>query len=163
MPVAYITSYHFDIHVRLFPRILALRFAIEHLIFSLCPFCVKCESKQIDSLEITEHGICIHSCISCITCIHNRYSELGISCSDLVFSSESDLTYHCWVLRDQIEQLCGDLTEMKVQMGYFMVDMQASPYDQKLLRKEFNQMKTRMSLVMEILNAVLRKQNNHHP
>ena len=56
-----------------------------------------------------------------------------------------------------MEQLYGDLTEMKIQMGYFMVDMQASPYDQKLLRKEFNQMKTRMSLVMEILNAVLRK------
>ena len=62
-----------------------------------------------------------------------------------------------------MEQLCGDLTEMKVQMGYFMVDMQASPYDQKMLRKEFNQMKTQMSLVMEILNAVLRRQNNHHP
>ena len=28
---------------------------------------------------------------------------------------------------------------------------------------EFNQMKTQMSLVMEILNAVLRKQSNHHP
>ena len=28
------TSYHFDIHVLLFPRILALRFAFEHLIFS---------------------------------------------------------------------------------------------------------------------------------
>ena len=38
-------------------------------------------------------------------------------------------------------------------MGYFMVDMQASHYDQKLLRKEFNQMKTRMSLVMKILNV----------
>ena len=62
-----------------------------------------------------------------------------------------------------MEQLCGDWSEMKSQMGYFMVDMQAPPYDQKLLRKEFNQMKTRMSLVMEILNTVLRKQNNHHP
>ena len=62
-----------------------------------------------------------------------------------------------------MEQLYGDLTEMKVQMGYFMVDMQASPYDQKLLRKKFNQLKTRMSLVMEILNAVLWKQNHHHP
>ena len=28
------TSYHFDIHVLLFPRIFALRFAFEHLIFS---------------------------------------------------------------------------------------------------------------------------------
>ena len=62
-----------------------------------------------------------------------------------------------------MEQLRGDWSEMKSQMGYFMVDMQASPYDQELLRKEFNQMKTRMSLVMEILNAVLRKQSNHHP
>ena len=98
---AYMTSYHLYTHVRLFPRILALRLAFEHLIYSLWLFCVKFESKQIDSLEITEHGICIHSCISCITCIHNRYSELGISCSDLVFSFESDLTNHCCVLRGQ--------------------------------------------------------------
>ena len=62
-----------------------------------------------------------------------------------------------------MEQLRGDWSEMKSQLGYFMVNLQASPYNQKLLRKEFNQMKTWMSLVMEILNAMLRKQSNHHP
>ena len=38
-----------------------------------------------------------------------------------------------------------------------MVDMRILTRAQELLRKEFNQMKTQMSLVMEILNAVLRK------
>ena len=105
-------------------------------------------SKHEDSLEMNEHvSTCIPliSYISCITGVQSR----GFLCRLYFLFRITVVISCCFAFRDK--------------MGYFIVDMQASPYDQKLLRKEFNQLKTQMSLVMEILNAVLRKQNNHHP
>ena len=46
-----------------------------------------------------------------------------------------------------MEQLRAEVAEMKIQMGHFMVDMQALSQGQQLLREEVNQMKTQMSLL----------------
>ena len=62
-----------------------------------------------------------------------------------------------------MEQLRAELTKMKIQMGHFMVDMQAMSQDQKLLREEVHQLKTQVSLVMEVLKTVLRKEDNPLP
>src|ERR1051325_11488605 len=49
-----------------------------------------------------------------------------------------------------MEQLRGELDEMKEQMGFLMLDMQD-------LKEENRQLKTQLGLVMEILGTVLRK------
>ena len=77
------TSYHFDMHVLLFPGILDLGFLLS-ILFFLMDFCLKSESKQIDSLKITERVICIHSCIYAFI----TGARKQISYSDLIFSTE---------------------------------------------------------------------------
>ena len=77
------TSYHLNMHVLLFSGILDLRLLLSISVF-LMDFCLKSESKQIDSLKITEHVICIHSCIYAFI----TGARKQISYSDLIFSSE---------------------------------------------------------------------------
>src|ERR1051325_1524913 len=60
-----------------------------------------------------------------------------------------------------MEQLRGELDEIKEQMTFFMLDMQDLVSGQELLREENHQLKTQLSLVMEILNIVLRKADMH--
>src|ERR1051325_2113532 len=49
-----------------------------------------------------------------------------------------------------MEQLRGELDEMKEHMGFLMLDMQD-------LKEENRQLKTQLGLVMEVLGTVLRK------
>src|ERR1043165_996873 len=62
-----------------------------------------------------------------------------------------------------MEQLRGELDEMKEQMAFLMLDMQDLVSGQELLREENHQLKTQLSFVMEILNTVLRKEDKHAP
>ena len=58
-----------------------------------------------------------------------------------------------------MEQLRGELDEMKEQMAFLMLDIQDLVSGQELLREENHQLKTQLSLVMEILNTMLRKED----
>src|ERR1043165_6854951 len=62
-----------------------------------------------------------------------------------------------------MEQLPGESDEMKEQMAFLMLDMQDLVCGQELLKEENHQLKTQLSLVMEILNTVLRKEDKPAP
>ena len=62
-----------------------------------------------------------------------------------------------------MEQLRGELDEMKEHMGFLMLDMKYLVGGQELLREENHQLKTQLSLVMEIFNTVLRKEDKPAP
>ena len=55
------------------------------------------------------------------------------------------------------QQLRGKLDEMKEKIQFLMLYMQDLGREQELLREEKTQLKARLSLVMEILGTVLRK------
>src|ERR1051325_8832668 len=62
-----------------------------------------------------------------------------------------------------MEQLRGELDEMKEQMAFLMLDIQDLVSGQELLREENHQLKTQLSFVMEILNTVLKKEDKLAP
>ena len=62
-----------------------------------------------------------------------------------------------------MEQLRGELDEMKEHMGFFMLDMQDLACGQELLKEENTHLKARLSLDMEILGTVLRKEDGSIP
>src|ERR1043165_1670404 len=62
-----------------------------------------------------------------------------------------------------MEQLPGESDEMKEHMAFLMLDMQDLVGGQELLKEENHQLKTQLSLVMEILNTVLRKEDKSAP
>src|ERR1043165_8610681 len=62
-----------------------------------------------------------------------------------------------------MEHLRGELDEMKEQMAFLMLDIQDLVSGQELLKEENHQLKTQLSLVMEILNTVLRKEDKPAP
>src|ERR1051325_11619625 len=62
-----------------------------------------------------------------------------------------------------MEPLRGELDEMKEHMGFLMLDIQDLVSGQELLKEENHQLKTQLSLVMEILNTVLRKEDKLAP
>ena len=52
-------------------------------------------------------------------------------------------------IRPDMEQVREDLTEMKVQIGLLMVDMQATVRRQKLLKEENIELKAQLQMIME--------------
>src|ERR1051325_1572452 len=62
-----------------------------------------------------------------------------------------------------MEELRGELEEMKEQMAFLMIDTQDLVSGQELLKEENHQLKTQLSLVMEMLNTVLRKEDKPAP
>src|ERR1051325_10016926 len=62
-----------------------------------------------------------------------------------------------------MEHLRGELDEMKEQMAFLMLDIQDLVSGQELLKEENHQLKTQLSLVMGILNTVLRKEDKPAP
>src|ERR1051325_1595034 len=62
-----------------------------------------------------------------------------------------------------MEQLRGELEEMKEQMAFLMLDTQDLVSGQELLREENHQLKTQLSFVIEILNTVLKKEDKPAP
>src|SRR3954464_1113133 len=59
-----------------------------------------------------------------------------------------------------MEQLREEMDEMREQMGHLMLEMQELIHNQGALKEENNQMKTQVSLVMEVLKKVLRKEGD---
>src|SRR3954466_14203160 len=57
-----------------------------------------------------------------------------------------------------MEQLREEMDEMKEQMGHLMLEMRDLVRNQDALKEENNQLKTQLSLVMEVLKTVLRKE-----
>src|ERR1044072_8720760 len=62
-----------------------------------------------------------------------------------------------------MEQLHGELDEMKEQMAFLMPDVQDLVSGQELLKEENRQLKNQLSLVMEILSTVLKKEDKLAP
>src|SRR4051812_26019065 len=65
--------------------------------------------------------------------------------------------------RSTMEQLREDMDEMREQMGHLMLEMQDLVRNQDALKEENNQLKTHLSLVMEVLKTVLRKEGDVVP
>src|SRR3954465_7280503 len=62
-----------------------------------------------------------------------------------------------------MEQLREEMDEMKEQMGHIMLEMRDLVHNQDALKEENSQLKTQLSLVMEVLKTVLRKEGNVVP
>ena len=62
-----------------------------------------------------------------------------------------------------MEELRGELDEMKEQMGFLLLDMQDLVYGQELLKEENTQLKAQLSLVMGIMGKVLKKEDGFMP
>ena len=62
-----------------------------------------------------------------------------------------------------MEQLRGELDEMKEHMGFVVLDMQDLVCGQELLKEENTQLKTQLNLVMEILGTMLKKEDVSMP
>ena len=105
--------------------------------------------------------------------MHYMFIQTGILISWLCFFSAefSKMATHQYLTKGnlpcQMEQLQLDLTEMidemRVQMAQFMADIQAMVHGHGLLKEEVSQLKTKVSLVMEVLKIMLKKENNHTP
>src|SRR3954469_25775988 len=65
--------------------------------------------------------------------------------------------------RSTVEQLREEMDEMREQMGHLMLEMQDLIHNQDALKEENSQLKTQLSLVMEILKTVLRKEGDVVP
>src|SRR3954469_1697681 len=66
-------------------------------------------------------------------------------------------------LRSTMERLRNEMDEMRAQMGHLMMKIQVLTHDQGVLKEENGQLKTQVSLVMEVLKAVLRKESDDVP
>src|SRR3954469_15613216 len=62
-----------------------------------------------------------------------------------------------------MEQLREEMDEMREQMGHLMLEMQDLVHNQDALKEENSQLKTQLSLVMEVLKTVLRKEGDVVP
>src|SRR3954470_739202 len=62
-----------------------------------------------------------------------------------------------------MEQLREEMDEMKEQMGHLMLEMRDLVRNQDALKEENSQLKTQLSLVMEVLKTVLRKEGDVAP
>src|SRR4051812_45245960 len=62
-----------------------------------------------------------------------------------------------------MEQLREEMDEMKEQMGHLMLEMRDLVRNQDALKEENSQLKTQLSLVMEVLKTVLRKEGDAVP
>src|SRR3954468_4596831 len=62
-----------------------------------------------------------------------------------------------------MEQLREEMDEMKEQMGHLMLEMRDLVRNQDALKEENSQLKTQLSLVMEVLKMVLRKEGSVVP
>ncbi|XP_058758595.1 uncharacterized protein LOC131631841 [Vicia villosa] len=62
-----------------------------------------------------------------------------------------------------MEQLREEMDEMKEQMGHLMLEMRELVHNQGALKEENSQLKTQVSLVMEVLKKVLRKEGDVVP
>src|SRR3954469_10587393 len=62
-----------------------------------------------------------------------------------------------------MKQLREEMDEMREQMGHLMLEMQDLVHNQDALKEENSQLKTQLSLVMEILKTVLRKEGDVVP
>src|SRR4051812_29878137 len=60
--------------------------------------------------------------------------------------------------RSTMEQLCEEMDEMREQMGHLMLEMQDLIHNPDALKEENSQLKTQVSLVMEVMKMVLRKE-----
>src|SRR3954465_9477507 len=60
--------------------------------------------------------------------------------------------------RSTMEQLREEMDEMRAQMGHLMMEMQDLVHNQGVLKEENSKLKTQVSLVMEVLKTVLRKE-----
>src|SRR3954470_3975747 len=65
--------------------------------------------------------------------------------------------------RSTMEQLREEMDEMREQMGHLMLEMQDLVHNQDALKEENSQLKTQLSLVMEVLKKVLRKEDDVVP
>src|SRR3954470_21767906 len=65
--------------------------------------------------------------------------------------------------RSTMEQLREEMDEMREQMGHLMLEMQDLIRNQGALEEENSQLKTQVSLVMEVLKTVLRKEGDVVP
>src|SRR3954464_10398572 len=65
--------------------------------------------------------------------------------------------------RSTMEQLREEMDEMREQMGHLMLEMQDLIHNQGALKEENSQLKTQVSLVMEVLKTVLRKEGDVVP
>src|SRR3954466_5914787 len=62
-----------------------------------------------------------------------------------------------------MEQLREEMDEMREQMGHLMLEIQDLIHSQDALKEENSQLKTQVSLVMEVLKTVLRKEGDVIP
>src|SRR3954462_10731741 len=62
-----------------------------------------------------------------------------------------------------MEQLREEMDEMREQMGHLMLEMQDLVHNQDALKEENSQLKTQLSLVMEVLKTVLSKEGDVAP
>src|SRR3954464_10852649 len=83
------------------------------------------------------------------------YSDFGIN-NRLDFSLPH-------TLRSPMERLRNEMDEMRAQMSHLMMKIQVLTHDQGVLKEENSQLKTQVSLVMEVLKTVLRKENDDVP
>src|SRR3954469_4009722 len=65
--------------------------------------------------------------------------------------------------RSTMEQLREEMDEMGEQIGHLMLEMQDLIHNQDALKEENSQLKTQVSLVMEVLKTVLRKEGEVVP
>src|SRR3954469_13731134 len=65
--------------------------------------------------------------------------------------------------RSTMEQLREEMDEMREQMGHLMLEMRDLARNQDALKEENSQLKTQLSLVMEVLKTVLRKEGDVVP